>query len=177
MQIRRVVTGHSGDGKAIVASDSEINGFRPQLFPSMKFHALWGGDKAPSYPDDGAPLPQQGWFPPLGGFRFLAVTLPPDSDAAPEIADEAAAIAEMEAVAPGLLAVMEPGTAGMHTTDSIGFIYVISGEVIMTLDDDAEVHLAAGDTLVQSGTRHAWRNPGTQPCYLIVVQIGANRVD
>jgi len=83
----------------------------------------------------------------------------------------------MEAMAPGLLAVMEPGTAGMHTTDSIDFIYVISGEVIMALDDGAEVLLAAGDTLVQSGTRHAWRNPGTEPCRLIAVQIGANRVN
>ncbi len=175
MQIRRVVTGHSGDGKAIVASDSEIDGFRPQLFPSMEFHALWGGDKAPTYPDNGAPLPQQGWFPPLGGFRFLAVTLPPASDEAPEIVDESAAMAELEAFAPGLLAVMEPGSAGMHTTDSIDFLYVISGEVIMALDDGAEVHLAAGDTLVQSGTRHAWRNPGQEPCRLIAVQIGANR--
>ncbi|MDA0230292.1 MAG: cupin domain-containing protein [Proteobacteria bacterium] len=177
MQIRRVVTGHSGDGKAIVASDSVIDGFRPQLFPSMEFHALWGGDQAPTYPDAGAPLPQHGWFPPLGGFRFLAVTLPPASDEAPEITDESAAVAELEAFAPGLLAVMEPDTPGMHTTDSIDFIYVISGEVIMTLDDGAEVHLAAGDTIVQSGTRHAWRNPGEVPCRLIAVQIGAERAD
>ena len=175
MQMRRVVTGHSSDGKAIVASDSEIDGFRPQLFPSMEFHALWGGDSTPVYPDDGAPLPHRGWFPPLGGFRFLAATLPPASDEAPEIADEAAAIAELEAFAPGLLAVMEPDAPGMHTTDSIDFIYVISGEVIMELDDGKEVHLAAGDTIVQSGTRHAWRNPGQEPCRLIAVQIGAER--
>ena len=177
MQIRRVVTGHSGDGRAIVASDSVIEGFRPQLFPSMEFHALWGGDQAPTYPDDGAPLPHQSWFPPVGGFRFLAVTLPPASDEAPEIADEATAMAELEAFAPGLLAVMEPDTLGMHTTDSIDFIYVISGEVILALDDGAEVHLAAGHTIVQSGTRHAWRNPGQEPCRLIAVQIGANRAE
>ncbi|MEE8171842.1 MAG: cupin domain-containing protein, partial [Alphaproteobacteria bacterium] len=129
MQIRRVVTGHSGAGKAVVASDTEIDGFRPQLFPSMEFHALWGADAAPTYPDDGAPLAHRDWFPPLGGFRVLAVTLPPASDAPPEVTDEAAAVAELEDFAPGLLAVMEPGTAGMHTTDTIDFIYVISGEV------------------------------------------------
>jgi len=84
-------------------------------------------------------------------------------------------MAELEAFAPGLLSVMEPDAPGMHTTDSIDFIYVISGEVIMTLDDAAEVHLAAGDTLVQSGTRHAWRNPGQEACRLIAVQIGAER--
>ena len=175
MQIRRVVTGHSGDGKAMVASDTEIDGFRPRLFPGMEFHALWGGDAAPTYPDDGAPLARRDWFPPLGGFRFLAFTLAPDSDAPPEIDDEAAAAAELEAAAPGLMAAMEPGTAGMHTTDSIDFIYVISGAAVMALDDGAEVRLGAGDTLVQSGTRHAWRNPGNEPCRLIAVQIGANR--
>ena len=170
MQIRRVEKDHSDDGKAIVASNSEIDGFRLQLFPSMEFHALWGGDQAPTYPDDGAPLPHHSWFPPLDGFGFLAVTLPPASDAPPEIADEGAAVAEMETLAPDLLAVLEPGTTGMHTTDSIDFIYVISGEVIMTLDDGAEVHFAAGDTVVKSGTRHAWRNSGQEPCRLIAVK-------
>ncbi len=175
MRMRRVVTGHSAGGKAVVASDSEIDGFRPRLFPAMEFHALWGGDEAPTYPDGGEPLAHRDWFPPPGGFRFLAATLMPDSDALPEIADEAAAAAELEAFAPGLMAVMEPGSAGMHTTDSIDFIYVISGAAMMTLDDGAEVLLEAGDTLVQSGTRHAWRNPGQEPCRLIAVQIGAKR--
>ncbi|MDP6588664.1 MAG: cupin domain-containing protein [Alphaproteobacteria bacterium] len=146
MPIRRVVTGHSSDGKAVVASDSEIDGFRPRLFAGRAFHALWGGDTAPTYPDDGSPPPHSGWFPPLGGFRFLAATLAPASDAPPAVAaaDQAAAVAEMEALAPGLLAVMEPDTAGMHTTDTIDFIYVISGEVVMELDDGAEVRLGAG---------------------------------
>ena len=137
MQMRRVVTGHSGDGKAVVASDTQVDGFRPKLFPAMEFHALWGGDTAPTYPDDGAPLAQGDWFPPPGGFRFLAFTLQPQSDEAPDtadavsadaVADEAAALAELEAFAPGLLAHMEPDTSGMHTTDSIDFIYVVSGE-------------------------------------------------
>ena len=175
MQMRRVVTGHSGDGKSVVASDTQVDGFRPKLFPAMEFHALWGGDTAPTYPDNGSPLTEGDWFPPLGGFRFLAVTLSPESDAPPEVTDEAAAVAEMEDFAPGLLAVMEPDTAGMHTTDTIDFIYVISGEVIMELDDGAEVHLSAGNTLVQSGTRHSWHNPGADPCRLIAVQIGAKR--
>ena len=175
MQIRRVVTGHSGDGKSVVASDTQVDGFGPKLFPAMEFHALWGGDTAPTYPDAGTQLPHRDWFPPPGGFRFLAATLPPASDEVPGIADEAAAVAELEAFAPGLLAVMEPDAPGMHTTDSIDFIYVISGEVIMQLDDGAEVRLAAGDTIVQSGTRHAWHNPGAEPCRLIAVQLGAKR--
>ena len=45
----------------------------------------------------------------------------------------------------------------------------------MELDDGVTVRLGAGDTIVQSGTRHAWHNPGADPCRLIAVQIGAKR--
>jgi len=40
-------------------------------------------------------------------------------------------------------------------------------------DDGVEVHLKAGDVLVQHGTRHAWRNKSDQPCVLVVT--GARR--
>lgn len=175
MQIRRVVTGHSGDGKAIVASDTEVDGFRPALMPGVEFHPLWGADAPPVYPDDGTPLEYRDWFPPVGGFRFLAATIPPASLAPGAVADEAAATAELEARAPGLLATMEPDTPGMHTTDTVDLIYVISGEIVLELDDGAEVTVRAGETIVQSGTRHAWHNRGTEPCRLIAVEIGAQR--
>jgi hypothetical protein len=36
------------------------------------------------------------------------------------------------------------------------------------------VLLEAGDTVVQNGTRHAWRNRGTEPCRLVVAIFGAH---
>ena len=63
----------------------------------------------------------------------------------------------------------------MHTSDTIDFEYVLSGEVWLELDDGKEVHLRAGDTVVQNGTRHAWRNKGTEPCRLVFCLIGARR--
>ena len=39
--------------------------------------------------------------------------------------------------------------------------------------DDAEVHLAAGDVLVQQGTDHAWVNRGARPCRIAFVLIDA----
>jgi quercetin dioxygenase-like cupin family protein len=63
----------------------------------------------------------------------------------------------------------------MHTTDTIDFELVVSGEVWLELDDGKEVHLRAGDTVVQNGTRHAWRNKSTEPCRLVVFLAGANR--
>jgi quercetin dioxygenase-like cupin family protein len=63
----------------------------------------------------------------------------------------------------------------MHTTDTIDFEYVVSGEVWLELDDGVEVKLSAGDTLVQNGTRHAWRNKSAEPCALVVFLVGAHR--
>ena len=38
----------------------------------------------------------------------------------------------------------------------------VSGEVVLVFPDGAETHLKnPGDTVVQRGTNHAWRNPGT----------------
>jgi quercetin dioxygenase-like cupin family protein len=81
----------------------------------------------------------------------------------------------MEQIWPGMASHMEPDNPGMHTTDSIDYEFVISGEVFLELDDGEEVHLKAGDTVVQNGTRHAWRNKGTEPYRMVVCLIGARR--
>jgi len=78
----------------------------------------------------------------------------------------------MEEKLPGMAARMDPNIPGMHSSDTIDFIYVISGEIWMTLDDGTEVHLLPGETLVQNGTRHAWRNKGAEPCRFVICLIG-----
>jgi quercetin dioxygenase-like cupin family protein len=52
---------------------------------------------------------------------------------------------------------------------------VLSGEVVLELDDGAKKVLRPGDTAVQNGTRHRWGNPGTEPAVLAVFLIGAYR--
>jgi len=64
---------------------------------------------------------------------------------------------------------------GMHTTDTIDYNIVISGEVWMELDDGVEVHLKPFDCVVQNGTRHAWRNRGSERCFVAFIAIGAKR--
>ena len=83
----------------------------------------------------------------------------------------------MEAKLPGLGAHMEPGAPGMHTTATIDFEVVLDGEVWLELDDGEEVHLHAGDCVVQNGTRHAWRNHGSAPARLAVFLIGAHHTE
>ena len=42
--------------------------------------------------------------------------------------------------------------------------------------DDSEVHLKAGDILVQRGTIHNWVNRGKVPCVIAFALIGAKPV-
>ena len=175
MQVRRVVTGHDENGKAVVASDTEVDGLRPAMTPGSEFHRLWGADEAPHFPDDGAQPEHHSYFPPVGGFRFGMFAVPPGNrvDAQPPD-DLEAAFAEFEAALPGLASYLEPDAPGMHTTDTIDFEVVLEGEVWLELDDGVEVHLRAGDTVVQNGTRHAWRNHGDTTARLAVFLIGAH---
>ena len=175
MKVRRVVTGHTPDSKATVASDTDVDAITLGLLPGAEFYRLWGADETLTFPDDGAARPAPTYFPSVGGFRFGVFTVAPDSMAIPKDLDMQLALAELEDKLPGVAAHLEADNPGMHTTNTIDFEYVISGEVWLELDDGQEVHLRAGDTVVQNGTRHAWRNRGTEPCRLVVCLIGARR--
>ncbi|KAJ7125617.1 hypothetical protein C8R43DRAFT_1029587 [Mycena crocata] len=51
----------------------------------------------------------------------------------------------------------------MHRTSSVDYNILLQGELILTMDDGSETHLKnPGDTVVQKGTMHAWRNPSTE---------------
>ena len=175
MDVRRVVTGHDSSGRSVFASDERVGPFQPELFPGWAFHALWGGDATPTFPDDGRHPPAANYFPGLDGFRFSFSTIPPANTPAPDGIDLAAAEAEVEGTMPGLLSHMEPDDPGMHTTDTIDMEVILSGEVILELDDGEERLLRPGDTIVQNGTRHRWRNPGREPCVMAIFMLGAAR--
>ena len=175
MRVRRVTTGHNALGKAVVASDTEVDGRTLELLPGAEFHRLWGADRPPRFPDDGSQPEGPSYFPPVGGFRFMMFTVAPHTTSRRAAVDRHALLAEMEATLPGLAAHMEPNNPGMHTTDTIDFEYIIAGDVWLDLDDGAAVHLRAGDTVVQNGTRHRWRNEGSEPCRIVVFMVGTPR--
>ena len=174
MDVRRVVTGHDSDGKAVFASDESVPPITLGLMPGAEFHRLWGSDGPQVYPDDGTNPDAHDYFPGVGGFRFGLFTIPPEAEADyPD--DMEAAAAEIETKLPGMMAHMEPDEPGMHTTDTTDFEIVLSGQIILELDDGAEVTLGPGDTVVQNGTRHRWRNPFDVPAVLGVFLAGATR--
>ncbi len=173
MGVRRVVTGHDGDGRAVIADDDVVEPITSALVPGAEFFRLWGSDEPCRFPDDGAPPSAVQYFPPVGGFRFGMFTVPPDGQSGIADLDFEAAFAEMEEKLPGLAGHMEPDHPGMHTTATVDYEYVVSGRVVLELDDGATVELGPGDTVIQNGTRHAWRNPFDEPCVMVVVLVGA----
>ena len=175
MRVRRVVTGHDTNGKAVFASDEHVDSLTVALVPGAEWHRLWGADQVPTFPDEGGPTAQPSYFPPVGGYRFGFYTVPPGTASAPAGLDLQAGLAEIEEKLPGLLAYLEPDNPGMHTTDTIDFEVILSGEVILELDDGAEKVLRPGDTVVQNGTRHRWVNRGTEPAVFAVFMVGAHR--
>jgi mannose-6-phosphate isomerase-like protein (cupin superfamily) len=175
MDARRVVTGHDADGKAVFVSDEVVAPVTLALLPGSEFHQIWGSDTPASFPDDGSRPSAPDYFPPLGGFRFGFFTIPPDGGAgAPPDLDLAAALAEFDEKLPGMAQHLELEEPGMHTTATIDYGVVLSGEATLELDDGARVVLRPGDTYVQNGTRHRWSNPGEVPAVLAIALIGAH---
>lgn len=163
-----VVTGHDASGRSVFVRDEQLTGV--DLAGVARITRVWSADGPMTYPDDGSDPGAVDFFPPVGGFRCTVVDLAPEG--APRSAEAAPAINE---AMPGLLDVMERDQPGMHRTDTTDFGVVVSGTVVLELDDQATVTLTAGDLVVQNGTRHRWRNPGDAPARLVFVIIGAHR--
>ena len=143
LEVRRVVTGHDANGKAIIKFD----GIALNNPPRREGHSscvVWTTDGFPvdvSGEDDRAAV-AVGAPPPIGSvFRIIEY-------------------------APGVV-------PRLHRTETIDYAVVLSGEIDMGLDD-SEVHLTAGDVLVQRATIHNWINRGTEPCVIAFILIGAD---
>jgi mannose-6-phosphate isomerase-like protein (cupin superfamily) len=174
MKIRRVVTGQTSSGKSVFVHDDGVDPTTLSTLPGYEFHRLWGSDLPPALPTEGAPPAQPTYFPSTSGYRFGFFSLPPNTTHRDD-PDPTSILAEMATKLPGMAESMHPDGGGMHTTDTVDFDVVVSGEVWLELDDGAEKLLKAGDCVVQNGTKHAWHNRSAAPCVLAICLLGAKR--
>jgi mannose-6-phosphate isomerase-like protein (cupin superfamily) len=162
--VRRVVTGHR-DGKAVVLFDSAAPNQKLRQASGLVSTLLWVTDERPtdvSRTNDRAAR-EIGVPPPPHGSIFRVVDFPPEGGAR----SREAVLREM--------GVADHGGArhhAMHKTASVDYAVVLEGEIDMLLDE-SEVHLTAGDVLVQQGTNHAWVNRGSKPCRIAFVLVDA----
>ena len=174
-ELHCIVTGRNKAGKSVIVSKDTVHAVSAALAPGYEFYRLWGSDSVPALPSDGTPPAQPRYFPPQNGFRFGMFTLPPTTTVAIAPVSTPASVAEFDHKLPGMGEVLEPDHPGMHTTDTVDFDVVVFGEVVMELDDGAEVLLKAGDSVIQNGTRHAWHNRSSQKAMIAFSLIGAER--
>lgn len=166
-----MVTTHDASGKAIVLRDEIASNVRVRASTGTRSTLVWSTDTTPaSHSDEDRGALPLGVAPPANGSVFRIVEFPPIGDAAPA-ADAALVHAEM-GLGGDHGGRRPPRHPFMHATDSVDYALVLDGEIDMMLDED-EVHLRAGDVVVQQGTNHAWINRGDRPCTIAFVLIGA----
>lgn len=171
--VRRVVTGVSASGKPVIATDGEPPRTRQHTHtPGFAQSVVWS-TTAPATPSADPTDSLRSVVPAPGETVALTVTFPPGSVYADPAWDPAAAAAEQLEASPGLAELFEPDSPGMHTTPTVDYGVVLSGEIVLDLDGGETALLRPGDLIVQNGTRHAWRNEGTEPATLFFVLIGA----
>jgi Cupin domain len=175
MQIRRIVTGHDRSGKSVFVSDNTPSRVAPfEHVPGLFAALVWQtapGARLPIMLDDPT-VASQSWVPAPGGSNVMVIVFPPDNVMANPDFNPTAAGAEYLEKLPGLAEKFEIDAPGMHTTNSIDYAIVLEGEVHLELDDGQIKRLGRHDIVIQNGTRHAWRNKGTQPATMLFVLVG-----
>lgn len=171
--VRRVVTGHDGQGKAIVLADGEPPVIvRSPVQAGLAFHEIWSTAGMPAViaaTFNEPTFKHSDTAPPRNGTVIRIVDLPPEGPDGPKL-DKDQARELFSAV--GLAENADHHKAGrhplMHRTESIDYGIVLSGEIVLLLDD-GEVHLKQGDVVVQRGTIHAWTNRTDTICRMAFI--------
>jgi mannose-6-phosphate isomerase-like protein (cupin superfamily) len=168
-EIRRIVTALDATGKAIALYDGtvQLTSFRSPN-PAAE---MWVTDKSPSdysSKDDRAKI-KVGLTPPKGGTVFRIVDFVPITPKLEAMdINMMMKVAGADAPAKGL----PPRHPMMHRTRSLDYAIIMSGEIDMLLDE-GEVHLKAGDVVVQQATNHAWVNRGKEVCRVAFILMDA----
>jgi mannose-6-phosphate isomerase-like protein (cupin superfamily) len=174
-KIRRVITGHDANGKAVVLED----GFAPWVHtnahrPGHISVEMWKTAEMPivirSSEDDPTAGPKR-QHPVANGTVFRISIVPPETEATRNINPEQAraAFREMGNESASTFA-QNKRHPFMHRTETIDYAVVLEGEITMMLDEE-EVHLRAGDVVIQRGTNHAWSNRSGKPTKMLYVLI------
>jgi mannose-6-phosphate isomerase-like protein (cupin superfamily) len=152
---RRVVTGHDKNGKSIVLSDGP-----PPQHHTMRgaavgadFYEMWSVPSAvPQLTSVAASEPNEREFTimPVAGHLIRIIDIYPPKEGGKRTV--------------------------MHRTQTLDYVVVIEGEVVLVLDD-SEVILKKGDVVVQRGTDHAWENRSDKLARMAFFHIDAHFSD
>ncbi len=169
--IRRVVTGLDRNGKAVAIMDGPAPnvvtsphrpGGRTNIWRTTGSPAGFGGDRDEAAADVSFTLE-----PMPNGTNFRISEYPPEPPEATGKIDGKAAFAAVGAAHRIVDGARHPL---MHATETVDYAIVLEGEIDLLLDDD-DIHLKAGDVVVQRGTNHCWVNRYDKPCRIAFILI------
>lgn len=151
LQVRRIVTGHDGDGKAVVASDEYLTAAARPGRAGIARCEVWSTNQMPVDNSEAAAAAQRNGFVVRHNY----------------VGSGQGTVVRVVEFAPG-------SPKFMHRTETLDYAILLSGECDLELDDGVMLHMTAGDIVVQRGTMHAWVNQGTQPAVFAFVLIDAH---
>jgi quercetin dioxygenase-like cupin family protein len=153
LTVRRIVTGHDANGKAIVKTDEQLTAAPRLGHPDIIGCEIWSTD-----------------------------TMPVDNSEESDAAQRKGLIKRYNYVGTGqgvLLRINQfaPGSKTfMHRTETLDYGIILSGECDLLLDSGESVHVKPGDVVVERGTMHAWVNNGSEPCVVAAFLVDASPV-
>jgi mannose-6-phosphate isomerase-like protein (cupin superfamily) len=166
---RRIVTGHTPDNRAVIASDGPPSRIYDALGEKgLVFYEVWNTPTTPARidRDDAEPVEDRLTLaPPVNGTRIRVLDIPPDKPGTDfdtvfdSIGGKAAHVDEANR-----------RHASFHRTRSIDYGIVLSGEITL-LVDEGEVTARAGDIVIQRGTNHGWINRTDHSCRIAFILI------
>lgn len=174
--IRRVVTGHDKDGKAIVISDGLAPVVKTNpLRPGHRSTDIWKTNAAPviikAEEADPTTIGPRNLHPAPQGTVLRIAELQPESD---DIRNMTPEQSRKVFAASGNEAASTYGRGGrhpmMHRTETVDYAVVLEGAITLVLDDE-DVQLKAGDVVIQRGNNHAWSNRSGKMCRMLYVLI------
>ena len=173
--IRRVVTGHDKNGKAIVLSDGPAPTVHSNpMRPGQLSYEIWKTGAMPIPLAAEEPEPTTGrrqLHPAPMGTVFRVSEVPPESDVVRNLTPEQARAAFAASNAEDASTWGRGGRHPlMHRTETVDYAVVLEGEIFLLLDDK-DVKLSAGDIVIQRGTNHAWSNRSGKPVRMLYVLI------
>ena len=165
MNMKLVVTGHDAQGVSIFSYAGT-----PPRQNSPGSYDLWstrGECVVPDATDAMAPA-KIGYFPKEGETAWKIVSVP-------GLAARASMPAGAVSLPDEIRAHFDPKDPEMHTTDTIDYVFILSGTADLELDQGRKEAVGAGDCIVQRGTRHAWRVTSQEPLVMCAALFGAER--
>jgi quercetin dioxygenase-like cupin family protein len=167
--MKRVVTGHDGQGRAIVLLQDTPSPAVLEKAGGLKLTELWTTREMPAeFSSEDRARRERRIEPDANGTVFRVIEYPPDAQRLKSLRPEEH-FGSMGAQAADAKSRRHPG---MHKTKTLDYAIVLSGEIYAVLDDE-EVLLKAGDVVVQQGTNHAWSNRTDKPAIVAFVLIDA----